>query len=255
MDYYATLGVAKAASDADIKAAYRALALKWHPDRNLDNVEEATKQFKAVSEAFEVLTDPVKRLQYDQLGYVGRRPPGPPPRPQRPKPPPPPPPPPKPQKENFWGHPTYSQADLDAINCSFIDGSQTNGRSIVTYLHVDPSILDRGGSQMVNIKRRNLCRLCAGDGYMMKSCPVCGGRRGPQDNMGVPTWACETCDGVGAVKTKCSRCNGDGVSEWEIVQVRATIPPRSKVGYSVLIYGEGEAAPGKAPGNVRVILV
>lgn len=61
VDYYKTLDVARSASSSDIKKAYRRLALKWHPDKNPDNQEEATRKFKEISEAYEVLTDDKKK--------------------------------------------------------------------------------------------------------------------------------------------------------------------------------------------------
>jgi len=70
-DYYVMLEVPKTASSADIKKAYRRLALKWHPDKNPENQEEATKKFKEISEAYEVLSDDKKRRTYDQYGREG----------------------------------------------------------------------------------------------------------------------------------------------------------------------------------------
>ena len=58
-DYYKILGVKKNAKEKDLKKAYRKLALKWHPDKNIDNKDLATKKFTAISEAYEVLSDPV----------------------------------------------------------------------------------------------------------------------------------------------------------------------------------------------------
>lgn len=66
-DYYKTLGVEHGASDADIKKAYRALAMKYHPDKNPDN-EKAEAMFKEINEANDVLKDPTKRSNYDQFG-------------------------------------------------------------------------------------------------------------------------------------------------------------------------------------------
>ncbi|KAG6914359.1 hypothetical protein DXG01_000831 [Tephrocybe rancida] len=70
MGYYDILGIQKSASDDEIKKAYKKMALKWHPDRN-KNSEDATKKFKEVSEAFEVLSDSNKRAVYDQFGEEG----------------------------------------------------------------------------------------------------------------------------------------------------------------------------------------
>ena len=66
MDYYEILGVDKKANQKEIKSAYRRLALKWHPDKNKS--AEAEKKFKQINQAFEVLSDPDKRQQYDQFG-------------------------------------------------------------------------------------------------------------------------------------------------------------------------------------------
>ncbi|QRW03916.1 DnaJ domain protein [Ceratobasidium sp. AG-Ba] len=70
-DYYGLLGVSKSANDDEIKKAYKKMALKWHPDRNKDNTEAASKKFKEISEAFEVLSDKNKRAVYDQFGEEG----------------------------------------------------------------------------------------------------------------------------------------------------------------------------------------
>lgn len=69
-DFYSVLGVDRSASKADIKAAYRKLAMKYHPDRNPDN-KEAEEKFKEAAEAYEVLSDDTKRQQYDQFGHAG----------------------------------------------------------------------------------------------------------------------------------------------------------------------------------------
>ena len=69
-DYYAILGVAKNASTDDIKKAYRKLAMKFHPDRNPDDVS-AEEKFKQVSEAYAVLSDSEKRANYDRFGHAG----------------------------------------------------------------------------------------------------------------------------------------------------------------------------------------
>lgn len=69
-DYYEVLGVKKGATDAEIKSAYRKMALKWHPDRNQDKKEEAEGQFKEINEAYQVLSDPQKKQTYDQFGHA-----------------------------------------------------------------------------------------------------------------------------------------------------------------------------------------
>lgn len=69
--YYDILQIQKASSDADVKKAYRKLAMKWHPDKNPDNSEEAARRFQDIGEAYDVLSDPEKRAIYDQYGYEG----------------------------------------------------------------------------------------------------------------------------------------------------------------------------------------
>lgn len=70
-DYYSVLGVSKDADEATLKKAYKKLALKWHPDRNLENKDAAEKEFKLISEAYQVLSDPKKKEIYDMYGEEG----------------------------------------------------------------------------------------------------------------------------------------------------------------------------------------
>src|SRR4051812_50077586 len=69
-DFYETLGVAKNASEDEIKKSYRKLAMKYHPDRNPDS-KESEEKFKEVKEAYEMLTNPEKREAYDRYGHAG----------------------------------------------------------------------------------------------------------------------------------------------------------------------------------------
>lgn len=64
--HYETLGVQLTATEDDLKKAYRKLALKWHPDKNLDNSDEAKKEFQLIQAAYEVLSDPQERAWYDK---------------------------------------------------------------------------------------------------------------------------------------------------------------------------------------------
>lgn len=70
-DFYKILGVSRDADDAEIKKAYKKMALKWHPDRNPDNQQEASEKFKEIAEAYSVLSDPKKKKIYDQFGEDG----------------------------------------------------------------------------------------------------------------------------------------------------------------------------------------
>lgn len=71
MEYYTILEIPKGCSDTEIKKAYRKLAMKWHPDKNPENLAEASKKFQEIGEAFDVLNDPEKKAIYDQYGYDG----------------------------------------------------------------------------------------------------------------------------------------------------------------------------------------
>ncbi|CAL1687746.1 unnamed protein product [Lasius platythorax] len=76
VDYYKVLEVQRNAAGVEIKKAYRKLALKWHPDKNPEDLEEANRRFKEISEAYEVLSDEKKRRVYDQYGKEGLQMPG-----------------------------------------------------------------------------------------------------------------------------------------------------------------------------------
>ena len=69
-DFYETLGVSRNASESDIKKAYRKLTMQYHPDRNLDNPEEAAEKFKEIQKAYDILSDPQKKAAYDQFGHA-----------------------------------------------------------------------------------------------------------------------------------------------------------------------------------------
>lgn len=72
-NYYETLQISKGSTDAEIKKAYRKLAMKWHPDKNPDIPEEAARKFQEIGEAYDVLSDKEKRGIYDRYGYEGLR--------------------------------------------------------------------------------------------------------------------------------------------------------------------------------------
>jgi DnaJ-class molecular chaperone len=71
INYYDILEIPKNSNDTEIKKAYRRLAMKWHPDKNPDNAEEAALRFQLIGEAYDVLSDMEKRAIYDKYGYDG----------------------------------------------------------------------------------------------------------------------------------------------------------------------------------------
>lgn len=71
INYYHVLGVSEEANEADIKRAYKKLAIKWHPDKNQENKEEAEEKFKSISEAYAILSDPQKKREYDNYRRGG----------------------------------------------------------------------------------------------------------------------------------------------------------------------------------------
>lgn len=259
MDHYNTLGVARDATAEEIKNAYRKLALKFHPDRNQGD-KRAETEFKNISNAYEILSDASKRSEYNIKGFVGRRSPPPP----TPTPPPPPPRPPRPKAKpktkaapeqphnwlwegNVIFHPTVEQ--LDNISCSYF-GNMSTGKNILTHIFCTKEELKTGTKKMVLFKRREMCKMCVGDGELGIACPQCKGRDRPMD-LG---W-CESCQNQRSKIIKCSRCQGTGVDGWVIVKMPVLITAGSIAGGSITLYGEGEGAPRKAPGNVRVALI
>lgn len=245
MDHYNTLGIERNATDEDIKKNYRRLAMQFHPDRNIGD-KECESKFKEVQQAYDVLSDAKKRLQYDQINYV-RKPPT---SSSKPAPPPPPP----KTKEDFEAERARNERkanpreqDLASIQCSFFGGGGT-GRNIMVHLKLTPAEMKHGGTKFITIKKRDLCKKCIGDGYAMLSCSQCGGRR---PDVGY----CPRCDGVGALESTCPICKGEGVKEWMIQDVKVAFSPNIQSGHTINIYGEGEAGPRKAPGLLRVVII
>jgi molecular chaperone DnaJ len=239
MNPYETLGVIRDATPEQIRAGYRKLALQFHPDRNPGD-PAAEARFKQVQDAYDTLSDPLRKADYDVRHPVAK-------------------PSPKPKtKEDFEREKradkakkqravSPSETDLSSIKCQFFGGGST-GRSIMTQLKLTPAEMRQGGTKTVTIKKRDLCKRCIGDGRSMKPCPTCQGER---DHVGY----CNFCDGIGAIPETCPFCKGEGVSHWVIQEVRVTFSPNIQVGHQINVIGEGESAPNKPPGNLRVVVV
>lgn len=251
MNYYEILGVARNATQEEIKKSYRALALKFHPDKNPGD-KEAEEKFKQAASAYEILSDLVKKAEFDLKGFVGRHKPSPTPKSQSK---------PAPKKENPKPKPPVeglffdnsnvisnpSPAQLEKVVSSFF-GNGSTGRHVMTHLFCSKSELYEGCKKDAIFKRVNVCNVCVGDGDKITYCPSCKGSSHQKP------W-CESCQNERIATIKCKNCKGTGSQGWNIIKMPVTIPPKSLVGSAVLVQGEGEGAPRKPPGNLRVVLL
>lgn len=271
MDLYAILGVSRTSNSEEIKKAYRQKARQWHPDMHpKEKQAAAAEEFKKISSAFDILSDPLRKSDYD---LKGRTEPRPPPRPRskpkqsKPKPPPPP-----PKKEPHettenpnptweWGHyahaPVHSppQAVLDKINCSFFGGYKNGqGRSVMSHVFLTEEEMKQGCTKFVTIKRRDECNDCGGSGNYEHTCSVCNGMGEVRDR-GVYLGACPKCLGQGFWEEVCRNCSGIGLNHWIIDNVKVVIPSGAVSGQQIVVKGVGEPAYRKDPGNLRAVVL
>ena len=267
-DYYEVLGIAKSASEDDIKQAYRKAALKWHPDRwvngTADEKKTAEEKFKEASEAYSVLSDPQKKSRYDQFGFAG--------------------------VEGSAG-PDFSQGfgNLnDILNDLFGGGGGFNfggfnfggfnfgggsrqgarvmrGRDIRTRVKVTLEEIVNGCDKDVVIERNRPCPDCNGRGTGnesdIKNCPVCNGSGQVQQvsntvfGRTVSYSTCSRCNGEGkVVNNPCRRCSGSGL-ERKRETVRVHIPAGVENGMQISIRGEGHSAPrGGVNGDLLLVI-
>ncbi|MFN2463238.1 MAG: molecular chaperone DnaJ [Candidatus Dormibacteria bacterium] len=243
-DYYDILEVGRAASGDEIKKAFRQLAMKYHPDRNPGNAE-AEARFKEASEAYEVLSDPDKRSQYDRFGAV----PG-------------------------MGGGGFQAAGFGDIFDMFFGGQGGAGRgrpgprrgSDLRYtLELEFTEAVFGVERDIDVPRQDTCQACAGSGSEPGKAPVkcvdCGGagqvRRMSQSFFGqvVNVTACPRCQGEGEViESPCVACHGAGRVESRKT-LRVKVPAGVDEGDQVRLNGEGEAGiKGGAYGDLYVAM-
>jgi molecular chaperone DnaJ len=230
MDHYSTLGVEPTATLEEIKVAYRQAALKHHPDKNLGDLQAETR-FKAVKTAYDILSNGLKRSEYDR-----KRP--------------------KPLRPVKTPTPEYEPIPVHrAEGMPF--GGGTTGRNILAHLKLPKSIMKEGGRPYVRFSRKAPCAICLSEGEVRVNCTSCGGFR-PNDATGHNhnvMW-CRYCEGDGYRYVACSKCDGTGIGNVDIAaEVIVTVPPNSATGNSVIVHGEGEHAPKKPPGYLKVVLI
>lgn len=255
-DYYDTLGVARSASEDEIKKAYRKLAMQFHPDRNPGD-EAAEEKFRTAAEAYEVLSDPEKRTRYDQFGHQG--------------------------VAGDFGSGGFQWTDfshagdfediLGNLGGIFGDffGGRTRGRASNrgTDLRVNLKLtleeLARGVSKTIRIKRYMPCEPCDGSGAAdpnsVRICPTCRGQGQVQQRasslfgvvMNVTT--CPNCQGRGkTIDRPCGPCEGQG-RQMKTVTVKVDIPVGAGDGNYMRLQGQGHAGVrGGAAGDVLVVI-
>jgi len=248
------LGVPRDASEADIKKAYRRLAMECHPDRN-DGDKAAEEQFKEVSEAYDVLRDPQKRAQYDRYGSAGLGA----------------------GRGGFGFHPFDLSEALNMFMRDFggftgfenIFGVERGGRGrrrgpdVQVTLRVTLDEVASGATRKVKLRTLDRCPTCEGagakPGQQPRRCATCGGtgevRRAAQSFFGqfVSVSACPTCGGEGTVvKEPCEQCRGEGRVRVERV-VEIEIPAGVSSNNYLTLRGQGAAGPrNAAPGDLIV---
>ena len=258
-DYYEVLGVSKNASPGEIKKAYRRLAVKYHPDRNLDNSKQAEEKFKQIAEAYKVLSDPEKRKIYDQFGHAGL------------------------EAEvgagagagGFRGFDPFKIFEEVFGRGDFFGGSSFGdlfsgtttrsgtraqiGASLQYNLQIDFEEAVRGVEKRISLTRYGTCSHCGGKGvepgHSAESCPVCGGDGYIQTRQGffAFTRTCTQCHGKGTViRHPCRECQGKGRVR-KTKKLRVNIPAGVDSGTTLRLKGEGEAGiEGAPPGDLFV---
>ena len=242
-DYYEILGVSREATEAEIKKAYRRLAMKHHPDRNKDNAESGTK-FKEAKEAYEVLTDADRRATYDRFGHDGMR-----------------------AQSGGAGFSAEGFGDIfgDVFGDIF-GGARRGGRSQVfrgadlgyeLVLELERAV--GGDTVTIEVPTQVSCADCNGSGARKGTeptqCASCGGAGHVRMQQGFFSiqQTCPACKGAGKViHDPCDACHGRGrVSKTKKLSVK--VPAGVDSGDRIRLSGEGEAGRnGGPPGDLYV---
>ena len=249
-DFYDVLGLSRQASADDIKKAYRKMAMKYHPDKNLGD-KSAEDQFKSISEAYEILSDPQKRAAYDRMGHQafdgggGGRSGG----------------------FEFSGGGFDAFEDmLDELMGGGMRGAQggggvTRGSDLRFDLEISLEEAFKGNKTRVTLATWVGCGVCSGTGAEKGSAPTtCGTCRGrgavrSQQGFFMIERTCPTCHGAGKLIEKpCKPCHGVGRVHQEKT-LAVTIPAGVDTGSRIRLAGEGEAgARGGGPGDLYIFV-
>lgn len=247
-DYYEVLGVARNAGEADIKSAYRKLALKYHPDRNQGNAE-AEERFKEAAEAYSVLGDAEKRARYDRFGHAGVSGAGGPGGPGGINP-------------DIFGDFSDILGDFFGFGGG---GGRRNGPVRGSDLRFDLEISFEesftGTETPIQIPREEACEPCSGSGAApgssRETCSQCGGRGQLRYQQGflVVSRPCGQCRGTGQIIPKpCPTCRGTGRTTRDR-KVTVRIPAGIADGQRLRLHGEGEhGMAGGPPGDLYVVI-
>lgn len=247
-DYYEVLGVERGASEAELKKAYRRLAMKHHPDRNPDD-KASEDMFKDANEAYEVLSDAGKRAAYDQYGHAGV----------------------DPQMGGGGGPGGANFSDIfgDVFSDFFGGaggrggqrGGAQRGSDLRYTLELDLEEAVRGTSVNIRVPTLVNCNICEGSGAKKGTSPVtcttCGGIGQVRMQQGFFSvqQTCPRCHGNGKMITDpCGSCHGHGrVEEHKTLSVK--VPPGVDTGDRIRLSGEGEAgAMGGPAGDLYVVV-
>jgi len=241
-DLYSVLGVGKKASADEIKKAYRKLARQYHPDRNPGD-DQAEEKFKEVQGAYDTLSDPEKRRQYDAggmfSGFGGGGPGG-----------------------GGGGFPS----DLGDIFSTVFgrrggpEPVQARGRDLETEVHLSFEQAVHGAELPVVVPKQSTCQTCHGSGAQPGTapvtCPRCGGTGMDSQSQGFFSISrpCPQCGGSGQIiEHPCETCGGSGLTLQQ-KRYRVKIPPGVKDGSRIRVAGKGEDGPrGGPPGDLYVV--
>ena len=248
-DFYEVLGVTQTASEAEIKSAYRRLAVQYHPDKNPGDAS-AEEKFKEAAEAYSVLSDAEQRRRYDRFGHAGVS---------------------SSAGAGGWGAPGFGGiedilGDLFGFGDVFgARGGRRNAAQRGADLRYDLEIsledAANGMTAQLRIPRLDACDKCKGsgaaEGTQPETCQTCAGAGQVRYQQGFFSVArtCSTCRGTGrVVKTPCDACKGAGRVERE-KSMEVKIPAGVETGSRLRIAGEGEAGTqGGASGDLYVVI-